>query len=190
MNVEPERVAFWINFIGLHRIIELFQDITRPNPPTLGTNSDKSGWMIVGLEQVVGLHMGREVLCHKLLVLSARLQELAYHQARSLTCTHDNDSFAPATVPVPRYEPDPVSLAPDTGSDGYLEIAFQRWFGYWEGTGASSIPLKSIHHGLEVPFLRSLHGWSGSPVGSHLQQRVLGIVFLHGIEVVWAFEQV
>ena len=95
-------------------------------------------------------------------------------------------------------EADPVALTPNTRSDGnlwvqldaHLEIALQARLWDRIRTRGRRIALEAIDHGVEVSLLGSLdRGWYRSTVDSFMKDRVVGIVFLHGGEVVGAFEQ-
>ena len=50
--------------------------------------------------------------------------------------------------------------------------------------------MEAIDHGVQVSLLWGFHGRCGRTVGGEFKDRVLRVVFFHGVEVVGAFEQV
>jgi hypothetical protein len=110
---------------------------------------------------------------------------------------HDR-AFAPAAVPVARDEADPITLAPDAMANGDLrvelntdlEVALKCRFWDGQSTRAYRLALEAtIHHCVEIPLLGSLHRRRRGSIGSKLQNRALGVMLLHRIQVGGTFEQ-
>ena len=114
--------------------------------------------------------------------------------------TYDNGTLAPASIPVPTDEAQPVALAPNSRSHrhlrvqlhAHLEVAFKHW--RRDGIGVAHLRTTleaTIDHGIEVALLRSFgrRGLDRSAVDSFVENRVVGIVFLHGAQVVGTLEE-
>ncbi len=94
-------------------------------------------------------------------------------------------------------EANPVALTPNTGSDrdfwvqlnAHLEITLKVWLRNRIRARRRGIALKSIDHGVKISFLWCFDGrWYRSTVDSFMKDWVVGVVFLHGSEVIRAFE--
>ena len=114
--------------------------------------------------------------------------------------TYDNGTLAPASIPVPTDEAQPVALAPNSRPHrdlrvqlhAHLEVAFKLW--RRDGIGGAHLRTTleaTIDHGIEVALLRGFgrRGLDRSAVDSFVENRVVGIVFLHGAQVVGALEE-
>ena len=97
-----------------------------------------------------------------------------------------------------RDEADPVALPPDAVANrdfrvelnADLEIAFETGLRDWQSSRSDRLALETtIHHSVQISLLRSLHCWGGSSISSKFEDRALGVVFLHRIQVGRAFEQ-
>lgn len=73
MNIDPERVGFRVNIVNLRRVFQLLQDVSRANAPSVHFDGDESGWVIVGLEKVIGVNVGGQVGCNQLRILATGL---------------------------------------------------------------------------------------------------------------------
>lgn len=71
MDIHPERIRLGIHVIRLRRVVELLEDLPRPNAPPFVLDGDKSRGMIMGLEQIGAVHVGGEVGGDELSVLAA-----------------------------------------------------------------------------------------------------------------------
>ena len=111
--------------------------------------------------------------------------------------TYNDGTLTPATIPMTANEADPVALAPNTGADrdfwvqlnAHLEITLKARFGNRIRARRRRIALKSVDHSIEISLLwRFNRCWYRSTVDSFMKDRVVRIVFLHGGEVIGAFE--
>ena len=101
----------------------------------------------------------------------------------------------------------PVPLAPDRRPNAdllvqlhaHLEVSLQRGLGDLQRSAHGRVALEAagVQHGIVVAFLvrlvaagRSVDRSWWRPVDRLSQDWVLGVVLLHGGEVVWAFQQV
>ena len=71
MQVCSERVGLRVDGIHHRRVVELLQDVARAHAPALAADGDVCGWVVVGLEDEVGVDVGGEVLCDELFLLAA-----------------------------------------------------------------------------------------------------------------------
>ena len=53
----------------------------------------------------------------------------------------------------------------------------------------NGIALEAVHHGVEVPLLRRLHGGRRRPIRRELEDRVVRVMLLHRVQVIGAFEE-
>ena len=91
---------------------------------------------------------------------------------------------------------EPVAVAPDARSNrdvraqlqAHLEVAFQSRSRDREGARANRVTLEAVHHGIEIPLLWRLHRGRRRSVRRELENRVVGVVLFHRIQVVGAFE--
>ena len=99
---------------------------------------------------------------------------------------------------MPTNEANPIALAPDTWAHGdfgieldvHLEVALEGRFGDRVRTSSAGVALEAINHGIEISLLRSLARCRDrSAVDGFMKDRVVGIVFLHGVEIVGTFEE-
>ena len=155
----------------------------------------------MGLEKIIAIKVGGEVRGDELGILAAGLDDvlvliMARCKLKNIETYYDS-TLAPATIPMTANEADPVALTPNTRADGdfgiqlnaHLEIAFEAGFRNRIRAGRGGIALESIDHGIEISLLRSFDRcWNWSTVDSFMKDRVVGVVFLHGGEVVRAFE--
>lgn len=97
-------------------------------------------------------------------------------------------------------EADPIALAPDAWSDGYLgiqlyahlEVTLQLGFRNWErlrsGRGGA---LETVDHGIEIAFLvrlcRSVLG--GCAIDRFMKNGIVRVMLLHGVKVGRALEE-
>lgn len=93
---------------------------------------------------------------------------------------------------------DPVALTPDARPNGdlgvelhaHLKIPLESRLRDRVGPRSGRVPLEAVDHGVEVPFLRRLI-WRGDrgAVDGFMKDRVVGVMFLHGVQVIGALEE-
>lgn len=49
--------------------------------------------------------------------------------------------------------------------------------------------MEAVDHGVKIPLLGGFHSGCGSSIGSEFEDRVLGVVLFHRIEVVGALQE-
>lgn len=100
---------------------------------------------------------------------------------------------------MPRDVADPIALTPDTRSDGdfriqlhaHLEIALKNRLRNGERARGGGIALEAANHGLVIALFGRFGRRDGrGTVDGFVQDRVIGVVLLHGAKVVWAFKKV
>lgn len=113
--------------------------------------------------------------------------------------TYYDSTFAPTTVPMATDIADPIALAPNARTNGdfwiqlhtHLKIAFERGLRDRIGTRGGRVALEAINHRVEIALLvRGLVGrGDGGAIDGFMQDWVVGVVFLHGAEVVGTLKQ-
>lgn len=71
--IQPEAVSLRIHLISFGGVLKLLKHLSWANAPSFILDTDVGRRVVVGLEEVGGFEMGREVRCDELLVLSTRL---------------------------------------------------------------------------------------------------------------------
>ena len=113
------------------------------------------------------------------------------------THTYHHGAFAPTTVPVTGDVSDPIALSPDARADtdlgvqlhAHLEVAFEDGFGYGKGARGGGVALEA-DHGVVIALLGFGGGGDGrGAVDGFMEDGVVGVVFLHGTEVIGTLEQ-
>ena len=114
--------------------------------------------------------------------------------------TYNHGTLAPTSVPVPTNEAQPIALAPDSRSHrdlrvqlhAHLEVALKLRRGYGIRVAHLRTALEpSIDHGIEVALLGGFgrRGLGRSAVDSFMENGVVGVMFLHGAQVVGTLEE-
>ena len=60
-NKHSERIRLGIDFISFGRVLQLLQDIPRTDTPAIVLDGDVRRWVIVGLQEVSTVQVGREI---------------------------------------------------------------------------------------------------------------------------------
>lgn len=99
-------VASRVNTIGHGRVIDFLENIFGSGEPSLGPNNDESDWLIRGLQNALGIELGRCIFGHNLGILT----------------TGQNNTLAPSTGPRATEERNPLLVAPDAGTQRHLRV--------------------------------------------------------------------
>ena len=114
--------------------------------------------------------------------------------------TYNNGTLAPASIPMPTNEAQPVALAPDSRSHrdlrvqlhAHLKVALKlRRRDRIRVAHLRTTLEASIDHGIEVALLGGFGrgGLGRSAVNSFVENWVVGVMFLHGAQVVGALKE-
>lgn len=76
MHKQPETVALRIYLVRYRRILQLLEDLSRANAPSLGFDGDEGWGVVVRLQDVGRVEVGGEVRGDELRVLTSGLHSI------------------------------------------------------------------------------------------------------------------